>query len=622
MLGLEMIPSPAASRPERAPPVVVVSLAVLCAVALAVRLWGVAYLLPLVKLGDSSFVVKQVEMLRSSAPADYADPAINCYPLLLSRTVALFPDRSGVGDGETLDLAEHLRRAGARWREIRIASVLYSLFLVPGTWWLARRFVGDAWALLAAAFCATSLLHVDFSAQEPPHALVTSTILLAVLAALRLRRRGDVASYLLAGVASGLAVGSLQSGACVLPAIATAVILRERREDAASRWWILATLAIVALFVRWLYPFHFVSGPSDPALVDREGQSLFMLSGHEVLLDEFNGLGFSNTLHALSCYDPILVGAAVLGLVCFAIRLRGATDSARDGDPPRRTHSLRASLLAAWSDVQSWSPREKDVLVVCAQAVPYYFVIGAYSQNFERFAMPLLPALACAGAYGVRATVEAIARRMSLGRAARIALGASLPAIAAIPAVGLARLRAAPSTQCLAAEWIERNVHAGERIVVVPHMDLPLLADETALDENRRTPKRSDWLSYQARLRPEQRVGASFDFELVPGTGADGAQLLQTDPMAYFAAHGARYVVLGLSSAQAVAVERARSALRANARCVLRLSPERTDSGGSVAVTLRHPDPEAASAIFERPYAFWLFEMERMGRSIEIYRLD
>jgi hypothetical protein len=565
----------------------------------------------MVKLGDASYVARQVEMLRSDGPRDYADPDIARYPFLLARVVALFPDTSRIGPDETLDLPELLRRAGAPRREIRLASVFFGLLLVPGTWFLARRFLGDAWALLAAAFTATSLLHVDFSAQAPPHALVTTMILFALLSALHLRRRGDVSAYLLAGLFSGLAVASLQSGACVLPAVGAAVLLRERREGRASAWWILATLAIVAGFVRWSYPFHFVGSAGELSVVDQGGEDLFILSGHRIYLDEFDGHGFASILHTLVCFDPILLLASILGAVFFA------------------TRCMVGRVRMRLSSVRDLPPLGQDLLVVLAQAVPYFLVLGIYARSFERFLMPLLPVLACAGAFGVRSAIEASGRRRQRGghaplrRGTVLALSASFPLLAAIPALRLADVRAAPSTQDRVAEWIESNVSADERIVVVPQMDLPLLAGDAALAEYAKKPNRSDWMSLQSRLRPAQLLGPRFDLWVVPGIGAGGVELLQRDPLAYFTQFGARYVVLGLiAEPQAGVLERARVALQKHARLVLRVSPERIDSGGSVAVVTRHPDLLPSDPIFQLPYGFWAFDSRCMGRSIEVYRLE
>jgi Dolichyl-phosphate-mannose-protein mannosyltransferase len=582
----------------RTSPAVLIALAFLTLFGLVVRVWGIGYMLPMAKLGDASFLLAQVDMLRSKEPPNYGDPAINRYPFLMSRSIALFPDESRVAPDEKLGLAELLHRAGEPWRQARLVSVFYSLLLIPGTWWLARRFLGDAWALLAAAFVATSLLHVDFSAQEPPHALVTTLILFAILASIRLRRRGDVPSYLLAALCASLSIGALQSGFSVLPAVIAAVVLRERRDGAASPLWTAAALAIVALAFRWFYPFHFVGEAEDLSLASETGERVLMLAGHKIYIDQFNGRGFLNMLHTMVCFDPLLLIAAIAGALFLAVRIG------------RESTILR-------------SPLGKDMLVVLAHAVPYFLVCGVYARTFERFVLPLLPSFACAGAYGVRSLVAWMSRRVELGKSASIALGAALPAMAAVPAIRLAEVRAAPGTQDLVADWIEHDVAHDERIVVVPTIDLPLFPSESAMAEDEKKPNRTDWLRYQARLRPEQRVGERFDLWLAPSWREGGLGLLDKNPMKYFATYDARYVVLGTGAEpEPPALSRAREALNLHAKRVFRVSPERIDSGGTTAVVPRHPDPGPGTPVFERPYAFWLFDIERMGRTIEVFRLE
>lgn len=582
------------SRVGRTSPAVLFALSCITLFALCVRLAGISYRLPLATLGDASFVLSQVDMLRSSEPPNYADPAINRYPFLMSRLIALLPDRSRVGPDEKLGLDEHLERASAPWRQARLVSVLFAVLLVPGTWWLARKFFGDAWALLAAAFVATSYLHADFSAQEPPHALVTTAILFTLLAAIRMRRRGDVPSYLLVAVGCGLSIGALQSGFSVLPAALAAVLLRDRDARRASPLWSFAILAVVALCFRWFYPFHFVGQTEDLSVVGESGENVLMLAGHKIYLDQFNGRGFANMLHTLWCFDPLFSIAALGGALFLAARV-----------------AQERALLS--------SARGKDMLVVLAHAVPYFLVLGIYGRTFERFALPLVPALACAAAYGVRSCAALVSRRIAIGRAGTLAMATSVPLFAAVPVLRLAEIRAAPSTQELAAEWIERNVAHDERIVVVPVIDLPLFASEAALAA---TGKRTIWSSHQLHLRPEQCVGPRFDLWLAP-TSLARTSLLASDPMKYFEAYGARYVVLGTNAApQPEVLVRAEAALDAHARRVYRISPERVDSGGTVAVVTRHPDPGPDTPVFEEPYAFWLFHTARMGRTIEIYRLE
>jgi 4-amino-4-deoxy-L-arabinose transferase-like glycosyltransferase len=85
---------------------------------------------------------------------------------------------------------------------------------------------------------------------------------LAVAAAVRLRRRPDLTGYLLCGLTGALAVGSLQSGVAVLLPFAAAFALRERAE---RRWLepkLLIPLSLMALSVRGFWPFAFVSVPA------------------------------------------------------------------------------------------------------------------------------------------------------------------------------------------------------------------------------------------------------------------------------------------------------------------------------------------------------------------------
>jgi 4-amino-4-deoxy-L-arabinose transferase-like glycosyltransferase len=85
-------------------------------------------------------------------------------------------------------------------------------------------------------------------------------MLLAVLAAMRLRRKPSLASFLLAGTATGLAVAALHYGAFVLFALLAAVVLAARAEQGKAVRHVAGlglALFVVAAFFRWSYPFYF-----------------------------------------------------------------------------------------------------------------------------------------------------------------------------------------------------------------------------------------------------------------------------------------------------------------------------------------------------------------------------
>ena len=582
-----------AGRPRRP---VLAALALITALGFALRLANLDYLLPARPLGDGSVPVAQIEVLRTGADPHEASLDAAYYPYLHALVAALLPREGAADPDRPRTVEEHLACASSPWVEARLASVLLSMLAVPLAWWLARRFVGDAGGLLAAAWLATSLLHADFSAQERPHGLVTSTILLAVIAAIRLRRVGDVASHLLAGVAAGLAVGSLQNGAAALPAIGVALLLPERGPRRASRWWALAGIAILAAFVRWLYPFHFSKDPLIAPAAEEDERGLANFAGHEVFLGEFNGYGFRRIVETLWSYDPLFFLATIAGLALLALRWRA-----------RRERPLDRALV-------------RDALVVAGFALPYLAVTGMYLWTLERFALPLYPVLAILAGH---ATWRGALAAASALRAPRLAapLAAAVPLVAGLPAAQLARLRVAPDAQEVVADWVRGNVRWEQRMVIVPYVDLPLLYTWDALEGSRSRGWASHWLNYQLRLDPEKVLGRRHHVLLMPGERNEASRSVARDPLEYFARHRADYVAIALPDDANNLVPGAREALRREGQLVLRVTPEADDSGRGMAVLTRHVETITHGPLFARPYALELFDYERLGWAMEVYRL-
>ena len=567
----------------------------LCALGLVLRLRGIGYLLPTVTQLDASVIVHQVETMRDGTNASQNDPQAAYYPQLLARATSLVPDPRNARETVPADLAEHLKRASDPWTQVRIVSVLLSILAVPGTWLLARRFFSRAWALVAAALCATSLVHVVFSSQERPHGTAASFSLLCVLAALRLRRKPDATAYLAVGVAAGLAIGSLHYGVFVLPPVAAAIALRERTPQRASAWWTLAALVVVALFVRWLYPFHFAQTRGFFSLEDVGGARALNLSGQPLFLEKFNGRGFVSIAENLWSYDPLILFSALLGVACAVVAMR------RGGVAVDRA-------------------RRDDLWIVLAYAVPYFVVIGMYAETWERFLLPLVPYLACLAVFGWRTVLDAVLSRVASG-AARVrlapAIAFALPALALVPAVQLGNVRAAPSTLACAADWLASHAASDDAIVVVPYVDLPLFDGALALEENSKRPWMSNWIRYQMTMRPEDASGPRFEIFVVPKPRLEAIRALADDPMGYFRELHARYVVIDVGSPEDTGLGKAIEALRASGAPVMRTTPERVDRGENATFLQRHIDH-----VIARPFFLFVLGAARMGPTLEIYRLS
>jgi hypothetical protein len=553
----------------------------LVALALGLRSTGLGWMLPQ-RVEPDSQIVLQTRVLRGEleAPAEQ----FGTYGLVTACVAAVLPQvRPSVAPAGA-PLEEHLAAAGADVLRVRIAVLLLSLVVVPATWHLARQALGRAASLFAAALVATSLLLLSLSQQARPHAGACGLFLVAVLAALELRRRPGWRSYAIAGVAAGLAVGVLQSGLIVLPSLALAHLLRERSASAGSRFGVLLALAL-------LVPMFLAFNPTllETAL---EGRRV-ALGAHRISVELFDGGGFSKLAWALWAYEPTLCGLAALGLPIAAAR---------------------------WP-IES-APR-RDLVVVGSHALLYLAAFGAYSGFEQRMSPPLLPYLALVAAM----PLDAGLRRAR--PAARRWIGAAALGVLAVPALVAARyasLRTADDTLERAAQWVGEHLRPGEDLAVVSFpLDLPLFQERESLEANRALvpddpgfyPRFTRWFRYQAYVAREDlggplaarfRLRFSTRGELTVPSRRLGRRL---------EALGARYVIVELRPAEGSdpGNRRIEEALAPLGRRVARFSPWReSESRGSSF------DYEAFISPLESVVA-QAFAAERLGPVIEVYEL-
>jgi hypothetical protein len=571
------------STPTR--PAAAALIAILIALGLFLRLHALDYLLPQRMNRDGLVIVHQADIIRTHAPhPDVDDMWWTLYPQLIARAVSCLPDDTATrARAATLD--EHLAAASAPWVRVRLVSVLFSILCVPLTYLLARKFQPRIPSLLAAALIATSLYHTHVSTQEKPHGTVATFILLGVLAALRLKRKGDITSYLLCGISAGLAIAALHDGAAVMLAIAAACALRDTTARRSSIAWLAATLALIALAVRVAYPFLFEAHSHAVATALQADGSSVAVAGQHVSFSAFDGSGLTRVFVMFESCDPLLSVLALIGIAAWlasAFRSRDARREASRG----------------------------DLAVVLAFVVPFFIVLALYADTQGRFATPLLPFAACAASYGVT-------RALAWLRATKLepAIAAAVAAIAALPALRLCAIRGELDTYELAAREIERTVDPKQRLVILPYMDVPLFHAADALAEESAVPWRTIWVEYQAHLGSQPRIGTAYEIRVMPGDRAQAREQLGNDPLSYFHDHATRYVLLeGFDNDPLLAS--VRDVLREKAELVTRISPFTHDDEGDEAIPPRHLEDA-----IERPYALRLFAARCMGPTIEIFKV-
>ncbi len=563
-------------------------LAVLTLLALALRLAGLGFMLPHFAHIDERVYACQVDLFRGLErfPGETENYAFypELVPWITSNTTPV-----EVARAPARNLEEQREVGSAKIVSLRFTVAWLAVLLVPGTYFLARRFTTRRVALTAAIFVALSVLHDWHSQQARPHAVLATTTLGAVLGSLLVLRRGDLRAYMIAGLACGLAIATLQSGSAVLAALCAAHVLRRHDRSWRAQVHFLIALAICLVSARVFYPFVFDPGTGRIALGFWNSGGHVELSGHGMNLSDFNGGGFAPLAEALVDFDPLITVFACVGLiVCFASLVRSRM----------RLENGRA------------------ILVVSAHALPYLLVIGMWQRSYQRFLLPLLPYLAILAAFGLWWMVERVTRRGAI----RAAIVATVVTAQAFTVLKLVQLRRADDTATEAADWIATHLQRTDRIALVPTLDLPLLRQDRGLIDPALGVGREyrPWPRYQLTIPAEERALTAFDVFNMPVSDPRLVNLLLADPAAYVREIGADYVVVQEFGPEIRRnLGRLRDAVRKSGTLVARFTPWREDRSDDTPL-LYYWDSEFAA---EKWLAWRMLAMRSFGAPVEIYRM-
>lgn len=586
---------PRASGPAR------IALVLVVLAGLVLRMTGIGFMLPHQGEPDGLVIDKQVEILRGGARAHEAQRLSAFYPHLVADLAAALPQPAPQGAAHVaapLTLAEHLARARSRRLDIRIVVALLSLLAIPGTWWLARRWLPESWSLVAAALLATSVFHIWFAQQARPHAAEASLALLAVLSAIGLRRRGGWSAYVVTGIAVALALGCLQNGSAVLPAVGVAVLLRWRARLEPAWRLVLGSLIVAAGAVLALLLFYpFVFDAPRKADIGTQG-SMVHLSGHIVDLAMFNGRGFATVARSLWEYDPSICALAALGLVIAAAGL------------VRRRFRTRADVGRDLRD---------ELWIVLAFVIPYLVAIGMYQRTYQRFVLPLVPYECALAAWALwRATVLA-SRAGAVARRCALVLALALVLFQCFAAWKLVHVRAQPDTITQAARWIESHAAPSARVSVLPTIDLPLLESQAARTANMTTmaDPAFPWFLYQVDLPPGAFEGDGWNLYAMPLATDAKRTAARADPVAFVRDQHADYVALEVfAGARRPFLGSIRAAAAAQGELVARISPDAVDRGENLPLVYQDDEYPYTTPWFAR-----VLRARCVGPVVEIYKL-
>lgn len=377
------------------------------------------------------------------------------YPELLARWIQLLPGAS-FPHPPALDagLEAHLAAMAGPFLKARIAIAALSVLSIPASYWIARRFVPNAWAWFAPLAVATSLLATNYAQQARPHAALAGLLALAVASVLRLEDQRRWRDYALAGLACGLSTATLHSGACSILALSIATLLDPRR-----RWsgWALAMAIAIPISLLSYAPLLSVG-------LSAGEQGGFSLGGQDINWALFNGGGFLDIARYLWGYEPVLCVLAALSVATWRWR-------------PSRT---------AWT--------------VAAAFVPFFVVFGLRSVAEARFFVPIVTLLAVMASVACAHGAQRLPRWIAVCAPLLLLPGAYVSA-------RLVCLRAQGEGLEHAAQWLQTHADRERDVIgVQPTFALPLFQRRESLE--RMNPRfLSAWERYQLTL-PGEPPGA------------------------------------------------------------------------------------------------------------------
>lgn len=410
-------------------------MAVVVAVALVVRLWGLAWQLPWQFHPDEGhYTWKAIDLMSQDTlnPKYFRNPTLLTYLLLGEyRLLGFQPPKAD----EQAATADGLLRPPSGVAFVgRLTSAVMGVLTDLAIGLIGWRMLGPWTGVLGALFLALAFIHVrdsHYATNDVPSVLLLT---LSVAASLSLLHRPTMRAYLLAGLLGGLATSTKYSvGLFVVPLVLAhgIVVWRARGVRPILGWALLLPTALAGLVALVAYvagtPFTILDFPKWRA--DFLTQASFVDEGWEGQAKLPPGMAY------------LLGLGAGIGWVMLVLSIVGAVLLLR-------RHPAVGAVLAAFP-------------------VAYILFMLRSELFFVRFALPVVPFLCLLAAVPVVAIVNTLARRRSdLAMPYAVMLAVAAIGQPAFDSVRHNMLIGEDDTRVLAAQWALANVPPGTKMQV------------------------------------------------------------------------------------------------------------------------------------------------------------
>ena len=267
------------------------ALAIILAVALALRLYDVGFGLPsLYDPDEPIFMVMALKLLKQQTlnPGWFGHPGTTTIYLIALIDAAVLGFGMLTGQYETVAQFGHAAYANPALLFVpaRVAMALFGVGCVWLTYILGRRLFGQSVGLVGAAFLAVNSLHILWSQVIRTDVMASLFMLASLIFSVRAAEGGRLRDYLLSGAFVGIAIATKWPSAVIVIGLVGAALHRMRtagewqaelRHLAAALVCILAALFVASpyIFLDWQTVLANVSGEVNHGHLAQNGGSLF-----------------------------------------------------------------------------------------------------------------------------------------------------------------------------------------------------------------------------------------------------------------------------------------------------------------------------------------------------------
>jgi 4-amino-4-deoxy-L-arabinose transferase-like glycosyltransferase len=410
--------------------------------AVAVRLWGIDFGLPYAyHVDEPRYLHSAVGIIQSGNlnPGWFYQPSLYIYLItviissyyLFGRSIGQFQSTDELFrppysfDGQ-IELPVEFLLA-------RLLTVFFGVSTILLIYYVARRWMGKAGAIVSALLLAVSIFHVQSSHFIATDVPVAFFIILTLFAAGRIVDGGKPWHYVMAGLAIGLAVGTKYSAYVIVVPVLMAHLIAWRK----------GTTNLISTDLLWLGLVALIT---------------YTLTTPYSLLDSSQFI--EDILYEWRHHKVVgHIGAEGDTAWWLVTRLWNSSD---------RWVTVAAFIgfaLGIWK-------REWKILLVLGFALTYFLSMASNLVRFERFLVPLIPALALAAGYAFAVTFKQWPTRN-----VRIALIILLVLMLIEPVTAIIqtdRTLAQNDVRTVARAWIRDNIPPGSKIAretYAPNLD-------------------------------------------------------------------------------------------------------------------------------------------------------